>query len=106
MDNRPPLGRVFDPKSVAIVGASDTGHFGANAKGTLDSDAEVFFVNPRYPTVFGRPTYPSLRSIGRPVDAVYSVMSAERTTDLVEEAADCGAGGVITIAGGFAEVGP
>ena len=106
MDNRPPLGRVFDPKSVAIVGASDTGHFGANSKGTLDSDADVFFVNPRYPTVFGRPTYPSLRSIGRPIDAVYSVMSAERTTDLVEEAADCGAGGVITIAGGFAEVGP
>jgi len=106
MDNRPPLGRILDPKSVAIVGASDTGRFGANSKGTLDSDVDVFLVNPRYPTVFGRPAYPSLQSIGRPVDAVYSVMSAERTTDLVEEAADCGAGGVIAIAGGFAEVGP
>ena len=31
MDNRPPLGRVLDPKSVAIVGASDTGLFGVNS---------------------------------------------------------------------------
>jgi predicted CoA-binding protein len=89
MDDRPPLGRVLDLKSVAIVGASDTSRFGVNAKGTLDSDADVFLVTPRYPTVFGRPTCPNLRSIGRPIDAVFSVMNAERTTELVEEAADC-----------------
>ncbi len=34
-----------------------------------------------------------------------SLMGAERTTDLVEEAAECGAGGVMTIAGGFSEFG-
>jgi acetate---CoA ligase (ADP-forming) len=102
---RPPLDRVFNPKSIAIVGASDTNRFAQHALGTLDSDADVFFVNPRYDRVFGHASYQSLRAIGKPIDAVYSLMGAERTTDLLEEACECGAGGLITIASGFAEFG-
>ena len=102
---RPSLDRVLDPKSVAIVGASESSRYAANSLGTLDSDAEVFFVHPRHASVFGQTTYPSLQSIGTPVDAVLSMMGAERTTDLVEEAAECGAGGVVTVAGGFSEFG-
>jgi len=102
---RPPLDRVLDPKTIAIVGASESSLFAANSRGTLDSDATVYYVNPRHATVFGQATVPDLRSIGMPVDAVFSLMSAERTTDLVEEAGACGAGGVITIAGGFSEYG-
>jgi acetate---CoA ligase (ADP-forming) len=102
---RPPLDRVLDPKSVAIVGASETSMFAVNSRGTLESDADVFYVHPRHDSVFGQATYPSLRAIGKPVDAVLSMMNAERTTELVEEAAGCGAGGLITVAGGFSEFG-
>jgi acetate---CoA ligase (ADP-forming) len=102
---RPSLDRVLDPKTIAIVGASESSLFAANSLGTLDSDATVYYVNPRHAAVFGRATVPDLRSIGTPVDAVLSLMNAERTTVLVEEAAACGAGGVITVAGGFSEYG-
>ena len=102
---RPSLDRVLDPKSVAIVGASETSRFAANSRGTLDSDADVFYVHPGTIRSSASRHYPSLRSIGKPVDAVLSLMSAERTTDLVEEAAACGAGGLITVAGGFSEFG-
>jgi acetate---CoA ligase (ADP-forming) len=102
---RPSLARVFDPRSVAIVGASENSPYGRNSQGTLDSDADVFYVHPRHESVFGRPAYPSLRAIGKPVDAVLSLLGAERTAGLVEEAAQCGAGGVITVAAGFAELG-
>jgi acetate---CoA ligase (ADP-forming) len=104
-NGRPPLDRVFNPKSVAIVGASETNPFAPHTLGTLDSDADVFFVNPRYHSVFGQTSYPSLRALGKPIDAVFSLMNAERTTDLLEEAGECGAGGLITIASGFAEFG-
>ena len=50
---RPSLDRVLDPKSVAIVGASESSRYAANSLGTLDSDAEVFFVHPRHASVFG-----------------------------------------------------
>jgi len=97
------LARVLKPASVALVGLSDNSSFGDFVSPTLDSDAEVFVVNPRYPTVLGLPTVPSLAALGRPVDVVMSFMSAERTTALVDEAVSLGAGGMVLISGGFAE---
>jgi acyl-CoA synthetase (NDP forming) len=97
------LERVLKPKTVALVGLSDNQPFGEWVSPTLDSSAEVFAVNPRYPSVLGLPTVPSLTAVGKPVDAVMSFMSAERTTELAEEAAGLGTGGLVLVAGGFAE---
>jgi acyl-CoA synthetase (NDP forming) len=114
MDTTPPaasvnsrsLERTLKPSSVAVVGLSDSSPFAEYIEPTLDSDAEVFFVNPKHPTVFGRPTAKSLSDLGRPVDVVISTMAAARTTDLAEEAAELDVGGLVVIAGGFAEIGP
>jgi acetate---CoA ligase (ADP-forming) len=97
------LERVLKPSSVAFVGLSDNSGFRDLVRPTLDSAAEIFFVNPRYDTVLGRPTVPSLSALSRPVDTVMSFMSAERTTALVEEAAGLDVGGLVLVAGGFAE---
>jgi acyl-CoA synthetase (NDP forming) len=102
---RPPLTRLLQPSSVAVVGASDTAVAARTVASIVDLDIETFLVNPRYPTVFGRPTVPSLASIGRPVDVVFSLLSAARTVRVAEEAADAGAGGLVVIAAGFAEMG-
>jgi acetate---CoA ligase (ADP-forming) len=97
------LARVLKPSTVAIVGLSDNSQFKDLIEPTLESEAEVFFVTPRYESVLGRPTVPTLTSLGRPVDAVMSFMSAERTTSLAEEAAGLDVGGLVLVAGGFAE---
>lgn len=99
------LERVLNPKTVAIVGISESSQFAAAARRSLRSDAEVFFVHPRSEHVFGRQTYPNLSAIGRPIDAVFSCISAERTVTVVAEAAALGAGGVVAVAGGYAEAG-
>jgi acetate---CoA ligase (ADP-forming) len=102
---RSPLARLLCPSSIALVGLSDNSHFCRTVQPTFAGDAEIIMVNPRYDTVLGRPTVPSLTDLGRPVDAVLSCMSAERTTELVEEAAGLDVGGVVLIANGFAEIG-
>jgi len=102
---RSPLARLLCPSTIAFVGLSDNSHFCRTIQPTFASDAEIFMVNPRYDTVLGRPTVPSLTELGRPVDAVLSCMSAERTTELLEEAAGLDVGGVVLIANGFAEIG-
>ena len=102
---RSPLARLLCPSTIAFVGLSDNSHFCRTVRPTFDGDAEIFMVNPRYETVLGRPTVPSLTDLGRPVDAVLSCMSAERTTELIEEAAGLDVGGVVLIANGFAEIG-
>jgi acyl-CoA synthetase (NDP forming) len=99
------LERLFNPCTIAMVGADESNPYAKSCLYTVNSDAEVFFVNGRGNSFYDHPTVPNLSDIGVPVDAVYSMMSAERTTALAEEAADLGAGGLITIAGGFAEVG-
>jgi len=77
---RSPLARLLVPASIAFVGLSDNSHFCRTVQPTFASDAEIFMVNPRHDTVLGRPTVPSLTDLGRPVDAVLSCMSAERST--------------------------
>lgn len=103
--HRAALGRLVKPSSIAIVGLSDNSPFSGLIRPTLDSSAEVFFVNPRYETVMGRPTVPTLTSLGRPIDAVMSFMANVRTTELVEEAAGLDVGGLVLVASGFNEIG-
>lgn len=100
------LARALSPKTIAVVGLKDGSPFVSYLERTLtNSQTEVFFVNPRHPSVMGHETYPTLSSIGRPVDAVYSVTNAAVATDLAEEAATLDIGGLILVAGGFSEVG-
>jgi acetate---CoA ligase (ADP-forming) len=98
------LGRLLKPSSIAFVGLSDNSFFLETVSPTFDSDAEIFMVNPRHDSVAGRPTVPSLSSLDRPIDAVMSFMSAERTTELVEEAVNLDIGGLVLVASGFAEL--
>ncbi|MBP8898507.1 MAG: CoA-binding protein, partial [Sulfuritalea sp.] len=65
MDNeRHYLHTLFEPESIAVIGASET----ANSIGVtlvrnmLDSGykGKLFFVNPKHETVFGQPSYASV----------------------------------------------
>ena len=99
------LRRLFEPKSIAVVGARDGWRVAEGAAATLASGGEVYFVNPRVDTVFGHPAYPDLGSIGTVPDVVFSLLNAERSVAVAEEAAVRGAGGLVLIAAGFAEEG-
>lgn len=102
---RPALDRLMNPRSVAFVGITDESRWAHCVRYSLDSDTEFFFVHHKADKVFDRRAYPDLRAIGRPVDAVFLALGARRTVEAVEQAAEIGAGGVITCAAGFAELG-
>jgi acetate---CoA ligase (ADP-forming) len=100
------LTRFFDPGSVAIVGASERQYRSNNAFEFLTgAGIEVHLVNPNRREVYGRAAHPDLAAIGKPVDAVLSIVNAEASVGIAEEAARTGCGGVVILAGGFAEVG-
>jgi acyl-CoA synthetase (NDP forming) len=99
------LRRLLRPRSIAIVGLSEKFRL-ANIDGLVAlRDVELFLVHPSKPSLFGLPTYKSITAIGKPVDAVFSLVNAERTPAVVSEARQCGAGGVVIGAAGFREVG-
>jgi acyl-CoA synthetase (NDP forming) len=99
------LDRLLYPRSIAVVGASESTP-NAGLVAMLERGLDVYPVNPRRDTVFGYRAYPSLSAIGRPVDAVLSLLDAERSVDVVAEAVVADAGSVVVVAGGFAPGGP
>lgn len=103
---RTDLGRVLNPKTIAIVGLKDDSPLAVYVKRTLDhSDAKVYFVNPRYDSVLGYPTVKTVADIPEPIDAVYAVTNGAVSTDIAEQCVPLGIGGLVLIAGGYAEAG-
>ena len=69
-------------------------------------DRRARLVNPNRDTVYGRPTAPSLTALGAPIDAVLSLVSAERVRSVSSRRRrPAGCGGVVVAAGGFGELG-
>lgn len=101
------LDRLLNPRSIALVGASERGFSSRNTLDNLRSigyPGAVLPVNPRRATVFGMTCYPSLRDCP-PVDVVFGLVSREATEGLVTDAVAAGAGGVVLSVGGFKESG-
>ena len=100
------LPRLLWPTTVAVVGANESSGPSNNAVlPMLEAGLDVRLVNPSRPSVYDRPTAPSLSALGEPVDAILALVNAERSVDVVEEAAALGCGGVVVFAGGFGELG-
>jgi acyl-CoA synthetase (NDP forming) len=102
------LHRLIAPKSVAVVGASETpGSFGAR---TLDNirigyGGKIYPINPRYQSIAGLKCYASLEELPEVPDCVIVIVPMTHVEPLVNRAAALGVGGMILYSAGFAEVG-
>ncbi|MEV7558604.1 acetate--CoA ligase family protein [Streptomyces sp. NPDC089795] len=104
------LTALFDPRSVAVVGASDDpakyGHAVAAQALRAPDRRPVHLVNRRGGTVLGRTAATSLTAVGEPVDLVVISVPGAGFEAAVDEALSCGAKAIVAITAGFAEAGP
>ncbi|MGW2017029.1 acetate--CoA ligase family protein [Streptomyces sp. NPDC001927] len=104
------LTSLFDPGSVAVVGASDDpakyGHAVAAQALRAPDRRPVHLVNRRGGTVLGRTAATSLGEIGEPVDLVVISVPGTGFEAAVDDALACGAKAIVAITAGFAEAGP
>ena len=106
MSHRSALSRLLAPTTLAVVGANEALGMSNNAiRPMLEAGRTVHLVNPTRQELYGLPALPSLSAVGAPVDAVLSLVNAERSVGVMEEAASLGCGGVVVAAAGFAEMG-
>lgn len=102
------LDLLFDPQSVAIVGATEKeGKVGNTvAKNILELgyQGEVFLVNPKHKELLGRKCYPALESIGEKVDLAIIIVPAEAVCDIIENSSDK-VKNYVVISAGFSEIG-
>lgn len=104
------LERIFHPKSVAVVGASEKpGTMGASVMRNLISGGyagEIFPVHPRYQKVFGRKAHPWIGGIGKAVDLAVIVTPIATVPDIIRDCAAESCGGAVIISAGGKETGP
>jgi len=100
----------FRPKSVAIVGASETGGGGwaREIYGNLEYagfPTEVFLINPRRDELWGQKVYPDFASLPKPVDLALTIVPAEFIPDVLAEGVDNGLKAALIYAARFGEGG-
>ncbi|MEY9854857.1 acyl-CoA synthetase (NDP forming) [Catenulispora sp. GAS73] len=103
------LAPLFDPVSVAVVGASDDpakyGHAIASQALRAPHRRPIHLVNRRGGTVLGRAAAPRLGALGEPLGLVVVSVPAPAYEQTVEEALACGATAIVAVTAGFAETG-
>ena len=104
------LDKIFNPKNVAIIGASDVegsvGYAIVKNFTQMGFTGKVFFVNIRKPEILGVKTYPTVDQIPEPVDLAIVATPAKTVPDVMEECGKAHVKGVIIVSAGFKETGP
>jgi acyl-CoA synthetase (NDP forming) len=110
MPERHELDSMFNPKSVAVVGASanPVGWGGTNYLRRLRDlgfKGDIYPVNPKATEIQGLKAYPDVRSIPGHVDFVIIAIPAERVPEVLEDCAAAGARNIHIFSSGFSETG-
>jgi acetyltransferase len=104
------LKALFEPRSVALVGASDRpDKLGARLLANLLAGGfagEIFAVNPRHASVNGLPCVASVADLPYPVDLAVIATPARTVPDVIEECGRAGIRAAVVITAGFSETGP
>lgn len=104
-----PVQSVLTPSSVAVIGASPSGHGFTSAPLTNLArhgySGNVYAVNPRYDEINGVKCFPDLTSLPAVPETAVIVLGASRVLKALEDCASVGVKSATVIAGGFAELG-
>ena len=104
------LSRLFDPRGIAIVGASATpGKIGAMPVTLLRQhgyEGRIVPVNPRADAIQGLPATPGLDALDGDVDLAILAVPAAQAAQALERARPGGIGAAVVFTSGFSETGP
>ncbi len=106
------LDSIFNPKSVAVIGASNVkGKVGYAIIKNLVSfvknnpENKVYPVNPKYSEIMGFKCYKSIMDVPDNIDLAVIAIPAKFIPDIMEECGKKGVKGAVIISAGFSEVG-
>ncbi len=104
------LEEVFQPRSIAILGASRApqkwGNVAAKQLMAGGFPGKIYLINPSVPEILGQATYQSLRAVPGPVDLAIIATSFANVEQGIDDCIALGVKGVVIITAGFSETGP
>ena len=102
------LREFFAPRSIAVVGASDTSswaRFIAASAAATGFTGPLIPVHPRHDEVFGRKAARSLRDLAEPPDLAFVMAPTQAVESVLDDAGAAGVRSVIVLASGYRESG-
>ncbi len=103
------LTALFEPKSVAVIGASERENSVGSVifKNILSSGykGRLYAINPKHETIHGQQAYKSIEEIGARVELAVIATRAQTLPQLIEQCGRSGVRNVIVISSGFSESG-
>ena len=103
------LKRLFDPASIAVIGASNrkgsVGYIILRNLISAEYDGVVYPVSISSSSVQGIHAYPSIAQIPRKVDLAVIAVAAKAVPDAMRECGEAGVGGAVIVSAGFKEAG-
>ena len=103
------LDKIFQPKSIAVVGASERkGSVGAALMDNLIErgfSGEIYPINPNHKKLWKLPACPSIRDLEVPVDLAIISTPIAFAPQIVKDCVEVGVGGVVIISAGGKEIG-
>jgi len=103
------LDKIFQPNSIAIIGASERpGSVGAALMRNLIErgfPGRIHPINPNHRKIWGLPALPSVGELDTAVDLAVICTQIALTPQIIKESADVGVGGVVIISAGGKEIG-
>ncbi|HMV52680.1 MAG TPA: bifunctional acetate--CoA ligase family protein/GNAT family N-acetyltransferase [Rhodocyclaceae bacterium] len=100
---------LFEPRSIAIIGASETEKSVGNfiIRNMLDAGfkGKLFAVNPKHEQIYGIASYPSVEDIPQRLDLVIIATAAQTVPGIIDACGRAGVKYVVVISAGFAESG-
>lgn len=106
---RQDLGLLLNPRSIAIIGASDQRGVAADTVASLRDwkyAGSLSAVNPNRSTAFGQTCYATVSALPGPPDLVVVAVKAPLVPAVLNECAEFGVPTAIIMSTGFAEAGP
>jgi acetyltransferase len=100
--------RMFNPKTVALIGATDKeGSIGSAVMQNLlrSQDRKIFAVNPKRKTVMGTECFKNLSDISEEIDLAVIATPAQMVPDALRDCAKTSLQGAIIVSAGFKEIG-
>ncbi|NOR39021.1 MAG: CoA-binding protein, partial [Candidatus Thorarchaeota archaeon] len=109
VDRQKAIETLFNPKSIAVIGASSTkGKLGNSVlRNIIDSGYEgrIYPINPKAEKILGLKVYRSVSAIAGRVDVAVIVIPARFVLSVVEECGKKGVTALVIITAGFKEIG-
>jgi acetate---CoA ligase (ADP-forming) len=103
------LDKVFNPRSVAVIGASEVPGKAAErrTRSLIEGgyQGDIHLINPKRSELFGRKAYPSITAVEQEVDLVMIVVAPRFLVPAVADSVKMGAKGIIIITAGLGESG-